>query len=92
MDKVISARIDAEVAALLDSITRRYKRTKKEFLESAIRREAEAQESELERKLADLRASFGAWERDEPPEATARQVREEWEREYDERAARWRDE
>lgn len=80
MDKVISARIDAEVAALLDSVTKRFHRTKKEFLESAIRREAEAQESAVERRQRIIRESFGAWDREESPEETLRHVREERER------------
>lgn len=80
MDKVISARIDEEVAALLDSMTKRYHRTKKEFLESAIRREAEAQESVVERRLRIIRETAGAWDREEPPEETIRRAREESER------------
>jgi predicted transcriptional regulator len=60
MDKVISARIDADVADLLDRVTKRFRRTKKEFLESAIRREAEAQESEVARRLEIIERTAGA--------------------------------
>lgn len=56
---MISARIDAEVADLLDRVTKRFKRTKKEFLESAIRREAAAAESEIERRLEVVRRTAG---------------------------------
>jgi len=92
VDKVISARIDAEVADLLDRVTKRFKRTKKEFLESAIRREAAAAESEIERRLEIVRRTSGIWKRDEPPEETVRRIREESEREWAERQKRFRGE
>lgn len=43
----------------LTGVTKRFKRTKKEFLESAIRREAAAAESEIERRLEVVRRTAG---------------------------------
>lgn len=87
MDEVISVRVDAEVAALLDSAAKRQRRTKREFLESAIRREAEAQESEVERRRRIIDEAFGAWKRDEPTDETAQNIRKSWEDEWDRRGA-----
>ena len=84
--KVISARIDEDAALLLDRVSEFLGITKRQFLEEAIRMRAEHDEIERKRKI--LRESFGAWNRDEPPEETIRQIKEQRRMEHEERRRR----
>lgn len=75
MSKVLSTRLDEDVIAELDRATRRLGITKKRFLEEAIRMRAE--QSTVEEKLRIIREASGAWVREERPEETIRQIREQ---------------
>ena len=72
--KVISARIDEDAADLMDRVTAFLGITKRQFLEEAIRMRARHDEAERTRKI--WRETWGAWDRDEPPEETVRKFYE----------------
>jgi len=73
MDRVLSARIDEEVAILLDALSRKQHKSKKRILEEALRGYAERGGDEL--SLDVLKETWGAWDRRESASATVRKAR-----------------
>ena len=73
MDRVLSARIDEEVAILLDALSRKQHKSKKKILEEALRKYAEHGSGEP--PLDVLKETWGAWNRRESASATARKAR-----------------
>jgi hypothetical protein len=73
MDKIVSARIEESVAALLDALARKLGKSKKSILEEALRGYAEKAEKGPSLDLLD--ETWGAWKRSEAPSATARHAR-----------------
>ena len=71
MDKVLSTRIDEEIAQTLDSLAVTLHTSKKRIVEDAIRLYSES----VERKPDPLEQSFGAWRRTEAPEELHRRAR-----------------
>jgi len=63
MDKVMSARLDESVITLIDRLSRQLRVSKKELIESAVRRFAEGLSDE--EKVDVFRATCGAWQRSE---------------------------
>jgi len=74
MDKVLSARVDESVASKVSLLARQLRTSKKKVLEGAINMYAE--KAAQEQKIDALDATFGAWQRDEPPAATVRKARD----------------
>jgi hypothetical protein len=74
MEKVLSTRLPEEVIEELEQASRKLGITKKQFLQEAIR--MRAAEISRERAHEIIESSFGAWQRDEPPEETIRQIKE----------------
>jgi hypothetical protein len=73
MDRILSARIEESVAALLDALARKLGKSKKSILEEALRGYAERAEKGPALDLLD--ESWGAWKRSEAPSATVRKAR-----------------
>lgn len=71
MDKVLSTRIDEEVAQTLDGLVVTLRTSKKRIVEDAIRLYSEA----VERKPDPIEQSFGAWRRTERPDEMHRRMR-----------------
>lgn len=74
MQKIMSARVDESVVALVDRIAREKKMSKREILEEAIKNFWE--KVSIEKEVDSFQASFGAWERDESAEETVRKSRD----------------
>ena len=68
MEKAFSTRLPEEVIEELEQASRRLGITKKQFLEEAIRMRAAKISRERAHEI--IENSFGAWQRDEPPEET----------------------
>lgn len=73
MDRVLSARIDEEVAILLDALSRKHHKSKKKILEEALRGYAERGDNES--PLDVLTETWGAWDRRESAAATVQKAR-----------------
>jgi hypothetical protein len=73
MDKIMSARVDESVAALLDTLSRKLGRSKKRILEDALRGYAEHAEDGASLDMLD--ETWGAWHRKESPATTVRRAR-----------------
>jgi hypothetical protein len=73
MDRIFSARIDEEVAILLDALSRKQHKTKKKILEEALRGYAALGSGEP--PLDVLKETWGAWSRRESATATVRRAR-----------------
>ncbi|MDE0445628.1 MAG: hypothetical protein OXH96_03070 [Spirochaetaceae bacterium] len=71
MDKVLSTRIDEEIAQTLDGLAITQRVSKKRIVEDAIRLYSET----VERKPDPLEQSFGAWRRTEAPDELHRRMR-----------------
>jgi len=74
MQKIMSARVDESVVALVDRIAREKKMSKREILEEAIKNFWE--KVSIEKEVDSFQVSFGAWERDESAEETVRKSRD----------------
>ena len=68
MDRVVSARIDEDVAQQIDWLARQLKTSKKNVLESAIRQFADTVAARGQTDA--FTQTQGAWQREEPPEST----------------------
>ncbi len=80
MEKIFSARLDEAVLDELSRVTRRFKMTKKRFLEEAIRLRAQQLGGRAD---ADIWAeTLGAWQRPEAPENTVRKARRAFRRSF----------
>jgi hypothetical protein len=73
MDRIVSARIDEEVAILLDALSRKQHKTKKKILEEALR--GYAAHGSGEPPLDVLKETWGAWNRRETATTTVRKTR-----------------
>ncbi len=73
MDKILSARIDEGVAALLDALSRKLGKSKKSILEEALR--GYADQAGKGQPLDVLEETWGAWNRRETAGTTARKAR-----------------
>jgi hypothetical protein len=73
MDKILSARVDEEVANLLDALSRKQRKTKKKILEEALR--GYAAQGSGEPPLDVLKETWGAWNRRESAAVTVRKAR-----------------
>jgi len=73
MDRILSARVDEGVVALLEALARKLGRSKKAVLEDAVR--CLAQRTEGGAGLDVLEETFGAWQRTESAAAVVRRVR-----------------
>ena len=73
MDRILSARIEESVAALLDALARKLGKSKKSILEEALRGYAEREEKGPALDLLD--ETWGAWKRKEAPSSTVRKAR-----------------
>jgi hypothetical protein len=73
MDRVLSARINEEVAILLDALSRKHHKSKKRILEEALRGYAERGGDEPAFDV--LKETWGAWDRRESAAATVREAR-----------------
>jgi hypothetical protein len=73
MDKIMSARVDESVAALLDTLSRKLGRSKKHILEEALRGYAEHAEDGASVDMLD--ETWGAWHRNDSPATTVRRAR-----------------
>ena len=71
MDKVLSTRIDEEIAQTLDGLAVTLRTSKKRIVEDAIRLYSET----VEQKPDPLEQSFGAWRRTEAPDELHCQIR-----------------
>ena len=71
MDKVLSTRIDEEIAQTLDGLAVTLRMSKKRIVEDAIRLYSEA----VTEKPDPLEQSFGAWRRTEEPDELYRRIR-----------------
>jgi hypothetical protein len=75
MDKIVSTRIEQDVAALWDRLARRRKRSKKAVLEEALKLYAKTLDEQPESSALD--ESFGAWKRAESAEESFTRLRAE---------------
>jgi predicted transcriptional regulator len=75
MDKIVSTRIDQELAALWDRLARRKKLSKKAVLEEALLLYAKIMDEQSE--MSALEESFGAWNRPEPAQDIFNRLRED---------------
>lgn len=73
MDRIISARIDEGVAALLDALSRKLGKSKKSILEEALR--GYADQAGAGPALDVLDETWGAWTRREAAATTVRKAR-----------------
>jgi hypothetical protein len=73
MDKILSARIEESVAALLDALARKLGKSKKSILEEALQGYAERAVKGPAIDLLD--ETWGTWKRSEAPSATVRNAR-----------------
>lgn len=73
MDKVLSARVDEAVIKKIGLLAQRLSTTKKEILENAITEYFKKIDSE--QNLDILEHTSGAWQRQETPEETIKQIR-----------------
>ena len=71
MDKVLSTRIDEEIAQTLDGLAITLRVSKKRIVEDAIRLYSET----VEKKPDPLDQSFGAWRRSEAPDELHHRIR-----------------
>ena len=71
MDKVLSTRIDEQIAQTLDGLAITLRTSKKRIVEDAIRLYSET----VEQKPDPLERSFGAWRRTETPDELHRRIR-----------------
>ena len=71
MDKVLSTRIDEEVAQTLDGLAVTLRTSKKRIVEDAIRLYSKT----VERQPDPIEQSFGAWRRTERPDELHRRMR-----------------
>ena len=71
MDKILSTRIDEQVAQTLDGLAVTLQTSKKRVVEDAIRLYSES----VKEKPDPLEQSFGAWRRTEAPGALHRRMR-----------------
>lgn len=71
MDKVLSTRIDEEIAHTLDDLSATLRIPRKRIVEDAIRLYHET----LEHKVDPIDASFGAWHRPDAPDELHRCMR-----------------
>ncbi len=71
MDKVLSTRIDEQIAQTLDSLAITQRTSKKRIVDEAIRLHSET----VEQKPDPLEQSFGAWRRTEAPDELHRRIR-----------------
>ncbi len=71
MDKVLSTRIDEEIAQTLDGLAVTLRTSKKRIVEDAIRLYSET----VEQKPDPLEQSFGVWRRAEEPDELHRRIR-----------------
>ena len=72
MDRVLSARIDEKVAMLLDTLSRKLHKSKKNILEEALRKYAEHDSGGP--PLDVLKETWGAWNRRESAASTVRKA------------------
>lgn len=71
MDKVISTRVDEEIALTLDALAVTLRTSKKRIVEDAIRLYSET----VAQQPDPLEQSFGAWRRSEAPDELHRRIR-----------------
>ena len=71
MDKVLSTRIDEQIAQTLDGLAVTLRTSKKRIVEDAIRLYSES----VKERPDPLEQSFGAWRRTEAPDELHRQIR-----------------
>ena len=71
MDKVISTRVDEEIAQTLDALALTLRTSKKRIVEDAIRLYSET----VAQRPDPLDRSFGAWRRSEAPDELHRRIR-----------------
>ena len=71
MDKVLSTRVDEEIAQTLDGLAVTLRTSKKRIVEDAIRLYSET----VKQKPDALDQSFGAWRREETPDELRRRMR-----------------
>ena len=71
MDKVLSTRIDEQIAQTLDGLAVTLRTSKKRIVEDAIRLYSES----VKEKPDPLEQSFGAWRRTEAPDELHRRMR-----------------
>ncbi len=81
MDKILSARLDEAALDEMERVTRRWKMTKRRFLEEAIYLRAgqlsEGRDGDV------WSETLGAWRRRERPETTIRRARQEFRRGFE---------
>ena len=70
MDKVVSTRVDEEIAQTLDALAHTLRTSKKRIVEDAIRLYSET----VAQKPDPLDQSFGAWRRSEAPDELHRRI------------------
>ena len=73
MDRILSARIDEEIAILLDALSHKHHKSKKKILEEALRGYAEHGSGEPPFDV--LKETWGAWNRRESAATTLRKAR-----------------
>ena len=71
MDKVLSTRVDEEIAQTLDALARTLQTSRKRIVEDAIRLYSET----VAQRPDPLDQSFGAWRRTEAPAELHRRMR-----------------
>lgn len=74
MDKIFSARVDEGTVRRISRLAQKLHTTKKAVIEAAVRSYAE--QSSLEQDSDIWEETHGAWERQESPGATVKQVRQ----------------